>query len=100
MESRMRTAALRLLWAARGVHVEQHGGDEESFRVGTTLDLVAAGERTGLPTGSEPHELALEWLADADAIEPAPMYQEPVGGPIYRVTARGLEILRDEGEFR
>ncbi len=100
MEGRVREDALRLLRAARDFHVEQHGGNEESFRARVTLDLAAAGERTGLPTGSEHHELALEWLADAGAIEPEPMYQEPVGGPIYRITARGLEMLRDEGEFR
>jgi hypothetical protein len=91
---------LRLLRAARDVHVEQHGGDEESFRAGTTLVLAAVGERTELPTGSERHELALEWLVDAGAIEPEPMYQEPVGGPIYHITARGLEMLRDESMFR
>jgi hypothetical protein len=91
----VRTDALRLLWAARGVHVEQHGGDEESFRVGTTLDLVVAGQRTELPTGYDRHEAVLEWLAAADAIEPDPMHQEAAGGPIYRITERGFEMLRD-----
>ncbi len=100
MEGRVREDALRLLRAARDVHVEQHGGNEESFRSRVTLDLAGAGERADLPTGSERHELALEWLAAADAIEPEPMYQEPVGGPFYRITTRGLEMLREEGEFR
>jgi hypothetical protein len=76
------------------VHVEQHRGDEESFRVGTTLDLVVAGERTELPVGYARHEAALKWLESANAIEPDPMYREALGGPIYRITALGLEMLR------
>jgi hypothetical protein len=100
MEGRVREDALRLLRATRDVHVEQHGGNDESFRAQVTLDLAAAGERTGLPTGSERHELALEWLADAAAIEPEPMYEDAAGSPIYRVTRSGVDLLRDESMSR
>jgi hypothetical protein len=93
MDDPLRADALRLLRVARDIHVEQHGGDEESFRTGTTLDLVAAGERTGLPTGYPSHEDAVEWLEDRGAIEPDPIYQQALGGTIYRITARGVELL-------
>jgi hypothetical protein len=94
MKYQVRADALRLLRAARDIHVEEHGGDEESFRARTSLDLVAAGRRTGLPAGYPSHEDAVEWLEDRGAIEPDPMFR---GGThtLYRVTARGVELLRE-----
>jgi hypothetical protein len=96
MNNRERDDALRLLRAARDIHIARLGGDEDSFRAGTTLDLSAAGERTGLPIGYPSHEAAVRWLVSQGAIEPDPMYQNIVGGPIYRITARGVEMLREE----
>jgi len=86
---------LRLLRVARDIHVEQYGGHEESFRTGRTLDLVAAGQRAGLPTGCPSHEDAVEWLEDRGAIEVAQLTRRVAGGPIYRITRRGVEMLRD-----
>jgi hypothetical protein len=96
MNNRERDDALRLLRAARDIHVEQHGNDEDSFRATTTLDLVAAGELTGLPTGYPSHKAAVRWLESEGATEPDPMYRRTVGGRIYRVTARGLQMLAAE----
>lgn len=95
MDDPIRADALRLLRVARDIHVEQHGGDEVSFRTGTTLDLVAAGELTGLPTGYPSHQDAIDWLEDRSAIEPDPIYQQALGGPIYRTTARGVALLSE-----
>jgi hypothetical protein len=50
------------------------------------LDLVTAGERTGLLTGFDRHEAAVECLEAAGMIE-------PVGGPIYHVTVQGRRML-------
>jgi hypothetical protein len=93
MDEQARSDGLQLLRAARDIHVEQHGGDEDSFQARTTLDLVAAGERIRLPTGYDRHNDAVEWLESEDAIEPDPMYRRVVGGPIYQVTQRGVEML-------
>ena len=85
-DDQARDDALRLLRAARGIYIETHGGDESSFRAGAELDLVTAGERTGLPTGFDRHEAAVECLEAAGMIE-------PVGGPIYHVTEQGRRML-------
>jgi hypothetical protein len=92
MDYPVRADALRLLRVARDIYVEEHGGDEESFRARTSLDLVAAGQHTGLPAGYPSHEDAIEWLEDRGAIEPDPMFR---GGThtLYRVTARVMELL-------
>jgi hypothetical protein len=93
MDDPLRTDALRLLRVARDIYVEEHGGDEESFRARTSLDLVAAGQHTGLPTGYPSHEDAIEWLEDRGAIEPDPMFRRGTHTLFYRVTARGMELL-------
>jgi hypothetical protein len=36
---------------------------------------------------------AVEWLVADGAIEPDPLYQNVVGGPIHRLTTYGLELL-------
>ena len=51
MDDPLRADALRLLRAARDIYVEEHGGDEESFRARTSLDLV---ERLGGVPASPP----------------------------------------------
>jgi len=96
MDDPIRNDALRLLRAARDYHVEQHGDAENSFRARTTLDLAAAGQRTGLPIGYPSYEDAVVWLEDRSAIEPDPLYQFTVGGPIYLITQRGLALLAEE----
>ena len=97
MDDHLRDDAMRLLGAARDYHVELHGklhgNDEGSFGSGTTLNLAAAGQRTGLPIGYPSHEAAVEWLVADGAIEPDPLYQNVVGGPIYRLTTYGFELL-------
>jgi hypothetical protein len=93
MDYPVRADALRLLRVARDIYVEEHGGDEESFRARTSLDLVAAGQHTGLPAGYPSHEDAVECLEDRGAIEPDPVFQQALGGPIYRITQRRLELL-------
>jgi hypothetical protein len=99
MHDQLRDVALRLLWAARDVHVEHQSEKEWSrarFRAKTTLDLVAAGERTGLSTtGYYRHAAAVEWLEATNAIEPDPYLWRIEGGPIYRITARGVEMLAE-----
>ncbi len=91
------TDGLRLLRAARDIHVEQrYSGAGRSFRARTTLDLVAAGERTGLPAGYDRHKAAVEWLLSDHAVEPEPALRRRGGEPIYRVTQRGLEMLAAE----
>jgi hypothetical protein len=95
MDDHVRDDAMRLLWAARDYHVELHGGDEGSFGAGTTLNLTAAGQRTGLPIGYPSHEAAVEWLVADGAIEPDPLYQNVVDGPIHRLTTYGLELLAE-----
>jgi len=98
MQDQVKDVALRLLWAARDVHVEQRNEKEwprAKFGAKTTLDLVAAGERTGLPTGSYRHAAAVEWLEAGNAIEPDPYLRRVEGGPIYRITARGVEMLAE-----
>ena len=101
MHDQLRDVALRLLWAARDVHVE-HQSEKEwpraRFRAKTTLDLVAAGERTGLPTtGYHRHAAAaaVEWLEARNAIEPDPYLRRMEGGPVYRITARGVQMLAE-----
>ena len=96
MHDQVRDGALRLLRAARDVHVERQSEKEwyrARFMAKTTLDLVAAGERTGLPTGAHRHASAVEWLEAENAIETDPYFQRMVGDPIYRITARGVEML-------
>ena len=95
MDDHVRDDAMRLLWAARDYHVELHGNDEGSFGARTTLNLAAAGQRTGLPIGYPSHEAAVEWLVADGAIEPDPLYQNVVGGPIHRLTAYGLGLLAE-----
>ena len=90
-----RDDAVRLLRTARDYYVELHGGDEESFGAGTALNLAAAGQRTGLPIGYPSHEAAVEWLVADGAIEPDPLYQNVVDGPIHRLTTYGLELLAE-----
>jgi hypothetical protein len=99
-DAQVREDALQLLRAARDTYVEQYGGNEKSFTARTALDLAAAGQRTGLPTGYDRHERAVEWLESEAAIERDPVYQRIVTGTIYRITARGVEMLRDESMFR
>ena len=98
MHDQARGVALRLLWAARDVHLE-HQSEKEwpraRFRAKTTLDLVAAGERTGLPTAYYRHAAAVEWLEAGNAIEPDPYLWRIEGGPIYRITARGVQMLAE-----
>jgi hypothetical protein len=93
-DDQARDAALRLLRVARDIHVEAHSGDVGSFRAKTPQDLVAAGGHTGLPTGYPSHEAAVEWLESSGAIEPIPAFQAVEGITGYRITARGVGMLR------
>ncbi len=97
-----RSVALRLLGAARDVHLARQQGGKyfgSRFRAGTTLDLVAAGERAGLlPTAAYDRRRqadAVEWLRARDAIEVDPYLRRMVGGAIHRITARGLGMLEE-----
>jgi competence protein ComGC len=90
------TDGLRLLGAARDIHVERYRGAGKSFGARTTLDLAAAGERTGLPAGCDRRKAAVEWLVSDHAIEPEPALRRRGGEPIYRVTRRGFEMLAAE----
>ncbi len=92
----VRTDGLRLLGAARVIHVERHGGAGKPFGARTMLDLAAAGERAGLPAGHDRHKAAVEWLLSDHAIEPEPALRRRGGEPIYRVTRRGFEMLAAE----
>jgi hypothetical protein len=96
VDDRVRTDGLRLLGAARDIHVERYGGAGKSFRARTALDLAAAGERTGLPAGCDRHKAAVEWLVSDHAIEPEPALRRRRGEPIYRVTRRGFGMLEAE----
>jgi hypothetical protein len=96
VDDQARSDGLRLLGAARDIHAERYRGAGGSFRARTTLDLVAAGERAGLPAGNDRHNAAVEWLLSDHAIEPEPALRRRGGEPIYRATRRGLEMLAAE----
>ena len=92
------SVALGLLGIARDVYLAWQGEKwfGSRFRAKTTLDLVAAGERTGLSTtGYYRHAAAVEWLEAENAIEPDPYLWRIEGGPIYRITARGVQMLAE-----
>ncbi len=97
-DDRVRTDGLRLLGAARDVHLQRQGEKTFGARFGarTPLDLVAAGERAGLPAGNDRHNAAVERLLSDHAIEPEPALRRRGGEPTYRVTRRGLEVLAEE----
>jgi hypothetical protein len=62
---------------------------------GMQIDLSAAAEHRGLSSGS-PHLMSLvDFMEVAGWIEPDPSARDAVGDPIRRVTARGLEVMRE-----
>jgi hypothetical protein len=83
-----RGVALRLLGAARDVHLACQQGVKwfgSTFRAGTTLDLVAAGERAGLlMVAYDRRRYDVEGLRARETIETDPCLRRMVGGAIYR----------------
>jgi hypothetical protein len=94
MDERARQDALRLLRAAKNIFAEQHGNNDEWFWAGTPVDLVAAGERVGMPVGWPDHDAAVRWLESENTIEAAELTRNVVGGKFYLVTAHGVELVR------
>lgn len=87
-EARLREDAKQLLRVAYERQVAQ--GD-----VGVGVDFGSAAEERGLGSDS-PHLVALtDYMRVAGWIEPDTAARVNVGDPFYRITGRGMEVLRE-----
>jgi len=87
MQDRIEQNALELLHAIREHHPDIYAG--------AWVNPYTAALEAGLDPDSTHYRAAMEYLQDEDVLEEAEESRELGGGPLYTITLRGMQMLRE-----
>jgi hypothetical protein len=86
-QDRIEESALELLHAIREHHPDIYAG--------AWVNPYTAALEAGLDPDSSPYRVAMEYLQAEDVLELAEESRELEGSPLYTITLRGMEMLRE-----
>jgi hypothetical protein len=87
MQERIEESALKLLHAIREHHPDIYAG--------AWVNPYTAAQEAGLDPDSSSYRVAMEYLQAEDVLELAEESLELEGSPLYTITLRGMEMLRE-----
>jgi hypothetical protein len=88
MEDRIEQNALELLQAIKEHH-------PYIYAAGACVNPYTAALEAGLDPGSSSYRVAMEYLQAEDVLEEAEESRELGEGPLYTITLRGMQMLRE-----